>query len=109
LLADTLFGSHSETPGNVTIHEEPEVESDIPWPLVTESEMTRAITEADANKAVGEDGTSLKFIKALWATLKEQITMITQASIALSHHPSSFKSAVIAILRKRQSKRLHDS
>ena len=75
------------------------------WPAITSEEVARRIRKAKHRSAPGPDSiswTHIKILTDLWPGFTSVLAALYNACLMAGHHPSIFKVATIAVLRKPQ-------
>ncbi|KPM42380.1 hypothetical protein AK830_g4172 [Neonectria ditissima] len=78
----------------------PEPESGPMCPRIAPSEISEALSKIRSWKAPGEDGIPAGFLKACGKPFILVLTEIVNASIAIGHFPTHFRTAIVTVIPK---------
>lgn len=78
----------------------------LPW----QDELTPAETAAHTihvtSTSPGDDGITVRLLRACWEPIREPVRQLFQAGLQLGHHPRPFRTAEVVMLRKPKKKDL---
>ena len=95
LLLQTFFPPTSAA----TMNEESTTD-ELPWEPVTEPEIFSALSATKVLSAPGDDGIPCLVWKKTWGHISSIVEYLFEASLRLGHHPKSWRTAAIVVLRK---------
>ena len=98
MLLETFFPTPTEPVSSM----EPSHEAALEWEALTKAEIHQSLFAASGKSAAGLDSLPMLVWQKLWPYISDTVYQIFTASLELGHHPTTWRTAAIVVLRKPQ-------